>query len=705
MDLVLARLVTEQFPQVGQFDLGPGLLPHLGLLAQARHHVLAEGGGFHEAGDLQQHALGRNAEFAILLGEEMQVLLVGLGAQAAEELLFLVELDQGSGSSQWGLLAGCNGPAMYGSRPSCRESNSFQRQALGPVTEGNAGMGMDLDHDAVGSHGHGCAGHGQGDVAASRGVADVDDDRKVALLLQDGDGAQVESVAGPALGRADTAFAQHDLLVALGADVLGGEEELLERGHERALEEDRTPSAADLAQELVVVHVARAHLEDVRHLGHGLHVARVDHLGHDVQAVAGRCLAQETETLEAESLEAVGGGAWLEGPSAHELEAPSGQVGGHAVKLLLALDGAGTRNDAGDGATDEGGAETDDGVLGMRCTAHQEAATLAFAVEVEGGLEDLLEEAAHGGVRKGAGVGFGEGLQHGGLASRVKGGHVHLALEGQDLLDQAASAGEARQELVVGQVDLAAQGADLFFSSGGLHRCRRFFACVAPAPSLPATATVGARGTTPAGSMRPLAAGAVDHLRAWWYPGTSTDRGTDPPCCTVPSVLVLNASYEFLNVATLARAVKLLYKGKAEIVETVSDLELGSPRHCMRVPSIIRMLYYIVRPHRDVPMSKKNVLLRDNHTCQYCGRVGDTIDHVVPRCRGGASTWENCVCACSACNARKNSRTPAEANMALLRKPRRPAQIPWLLVRKDARRVGWARYLLWNTSLDDLGEE
>ena len=166
-------------------------------------------------------------------------------------------------------------------------------------------------------------------------------------------------------------------------------------------------------------------------------------------------------------------------------------------------------------------------------------------------------------------------------------------------------------------------------------------------------------------------------------------------------VLVLNVSYEYLNVATIERAVKLLYKGKAEVVESIDDREIGTSRIRMRVPSIIRMLYYIVRPHREVAMTKKNVLLRDDHTCQYCGRPGDTIDHVHPRSRGGSSSWENCVCACSTCNTRKNSRTPEEANMKLTRRPRKPAFIPWILVKRDASRVGWAKYLFWHLSIEE----
>lgn len=169
-------------------------------------------------------------------------------------------------------------------------------------------------------------------------------------------------------------------------------------------------------------------------------------------------------------------------------------------------------------------------------------------------------------------------------------------------------------------------------------------------------------------------------------------------------VLVLNASYEFLNIATLERAVKLLYKGKAEIVEAVDGKEIGSPTFKFKMPSIIRMLYFIFRPHRDVALTKKNILLRDDHKCLYCCREGDTIDHVVPKSRGGEDTWENCVCSCINCNTRKNNRTPEEANMKLLKKPRKPVYIPWILIKRDASKVGWAKYLFWNINIEEAVE-
>jgi len=158
-------------------------------------------------------------------------------------------------------------------------------------------------------------------------------------------------------------------------------------------------------------------------------------------------------------------------------------------------------------------------------------------------------------------------------------------------------------------------------------------------------------------------------------------------------VLVLNAGYEVLNVTSLQRAIKLLYKGKAEVIETRSDREIRSPSVTMNMPSIIRLLYYIVRPFREVPITKKNVLIRDRHTCQYCGRKGNTVDHILPRSRGGKDVWTNCVCACSYCNTRKNNRTPAEANMKLIRKPKKPRYIMWFLMKLDFATVSWDKYL------------
>jgi 5-methylcytosine-specific restriction endonuclease McrA len=139
------------------------------------------------------------------------------------------------------------------------------------------------------------------------------------------------------------------------------------------------------------------------------------------------------------------------------------------------------------------------------------------------------------------------------------------------------------------------------------------------------------------------------------------------------SVLILNGHYEPLTVCQARRALVLVLLGRAEMVQA-SDHVVRSPVAAFPVPSIIRVLR-AVRPHRRaVALTKKNVLKRDGHRCQYCGATHGkmTTDHVVPRSRGGAESWRNLVCACAACNRRKGNRTPQQAGMQLLRPPSVP---------------------------------
>ena len=139
-------------------------------------------------------------------------------------------------------------------------------------------------------------------------------------------------------------------------------------------------------------------------------------------------------------------------------------------------------------------------------------------------------------------------------------------------------------------------------------------------------------------------------------------------------VLILNASYEPLHVCSVKRAVALLMHEVAERVED-SDQVMRSPSQVFPVPSVIRLTRYIKRPTRQrVAFNRKNVFRRDDHSCQYCGgRSSDlTLDHIVPRSRGGATSWSNVVACCRLCNARKRDRTPPEANMQLKRKPFAP---------------------------------
>ena len=138
-------------------------------------------------------------------------------------------------------------------------------------------------------------------------------------------------------------------------------------------------------------------------------------------------------------------------------------------------------------------------------------------------------------------------------------------------------------------------------------------------------------------------------------------------------VLVLNQNYEPLNVCNVRRAFVLLDRGKAEIIEN-SRGYLHSPSYVFEIPSIIRLIYLIRRPRPQGRLTRRDVFLRDHFSCQYCGKQTKdlTLDHVLPRHRGGKHEWDNIVAACKHCNHRKAGRTPREAHMHLTREPYRP---------------------------------
>lgn len=142
---------------------------------------------------------------------------------------------------------------------------------------------------------------------------------------------------------------------------------------------------------------------------------------------------------------------------------------------------------------------------------------------------------------------------------------------------------------------------------------------------------------------------------------------------TRTAVLVLNQNYEPLNVCNFRRAVVLLLKGKAEILENGRG-EIHTPSTLFILPSVIRLGYMIKRPLFPRRMSRREVFIRDSHTCQYCGKQTRnlTLDHVTPRRLGGTHTWDNVVSACAACNLKKAGRTPTQARMKLSRKPATP---------------------------------
>jgi 5-methylcytosine-specific restriction endonuclease McrA len=138
-------------------------------------------------------------------------------------------------------------------------------------------------------------------------------------------------------------------------------------------------------------------------------------------------------------------------------------------------------------------------------------------------------------------------------------------------------------------------------------------------------------------------------------------------------VLVLNASYESINIVPARRAMTLIFKGAA-LVEEVSAYTVHTAKIDIPIPSVIRLIRYRKFPRQNRAVSRKGILLRDGSSCQYCGaRLPSgslTLDHVVPRSRRGLSTWENLVASCFPCNNRKQDRTPAEAGMTLLKQPR-----------------------------------
>ena len=190
-------------------------------------------------------------------------------------------------------------------------------------------------------------------------------------------------------------------------------------------------------------------------------------------------------------------------------------------------------------------------------------------------------------------------------------------------------------------------------------------------------------------------------------------------------VLVLNRVYAAIKVIDARRAFTLLAKRIAEVIaledgnyrnydlhswtdiaELQRELEaeehewVATARLSIAVPKIIRLLDYDRRPFREVKLNRRNIYARDECRCQYCGRKHSSselsLDHVLPRVQGGDDSWENLVCACVRCNARKGGRTPRQASMRLIRIPRRPRRSPATTIR-----VGAPSYRSWKAFLDD----
>ena len=159
-------------------------------------------------------------------------------------------------------------------------------------------------------------------------------------------------------------------------------------------------------------------------------------------------------------------------------------------------------------------------------------------------------------------------------------------------------------------------------------------------------------------------------------------------------VLVLNQNYEPMSVCNVKRAIILVYLGKAEIIE--EDVwSVQAATWSMPMPLVVRLCLYIKVPHKKVILSRKNIIKRDNHQCQYCGsRLGPmTVDHIVPKKKKGTDSWENLVSACVACNNKKGNRTPEQAGMRLLRVPSKPTHLMFIQHFVGIRSDKWKPYL------------
>ncbi len=168
------------------------------------------------------------------------------------------------------------------------------------------------------------------------------------------------------------------------------------------------------------------------------------------------------------------------------------------------------------------------------------------------------------------------------------------------------------------------------------------------------------------------------------------------PALTRAPVLVLNLNYVPINVCTVRRAIILLGKGKAELLENHPG-GLRTITAVVDAPSIIRLVYLVKRPFLPRKLSKKEIFLRDRFTCQYCGKKSQdlTLDHVIPRRQHGPHSWNNVVAACTRCNLRKAGRTPAEASMVLVREPKVPDPNPYLILQSRIILDEWRPYVPW----------
>ena len=160
------------------------------------------------------------------------------------------------------------------------------------------------------------------------------------------------------------------------------------------------------------------------------------------------------------------------------------------------------------------------------------------------------------------------------------------------------------------------------------------------------------------------------------------------------AVLVLNANYSPMMVCTAKRAICLEILNKIDILANYEE-KVHSPSTTINLPSVIKIRDFIRYDNLSVDLNRKNILSRDEHVCQYCGGNRDplTIDHILPKGRGGQDLWENLVTACKPCNQKKGNRTPEEANMLLKRTPKRPNRLHYFYKFVNEKQIEWRPYL------------
>lgn len=184
------------------------------------------------------------------------------------------------------------------------------------------------------------------------------------------------------------------------------------------------------------------------------------------------------------------------------------------------------------------------------------------------------------------------------------------------------------------------------------------------------------------------------------------EQDTVPPGGGVPDTrvlimsrtLVLDAAYQPVSIVNWQRAIVLVFTKKAEIISE-SGKFIASMAESFPLPSVVRLIHYVkvFRRVRGIPCNRRNLLLRDAFTCQYCGkhlsREDSTIDHVIPKSKGGGTTWDNVVLACQKCNVKKAARTPQEAGLRLLRRPRKPSLLELIKDTRDVPPEDWTPFL------------